>query len=432
MTATIPQAVQERRAREVNRWRALRARDDARILAAEPRLAALADHVAAMSVPAMLSAVRDAGWLRSANAETRALALRLLFAPIAKARRGRGMDDLSDPLPDEPDDGWWALRALLTKPPERPATIKDTPTMSIDILAMRIPANADPKAAKDLLDHFFGGSLPLQAVGLSAPGAAPPSSAETKPDAGEIPEFPRREKATAGPVEEAVAETPAPETDAAGLPWDERIHASTKALNVDGTWRRRRNIDTAEIARVEAELKGEELTETKASEPEAPEQGDGDLAALLGASEPEAPEFVLYDEGGDALGATPDPEAWLVLLADYLGTLDDNAAVRTLGDQNLETAKTLIAEGHSATVAAARKAIGDRSDAIKAAPKAQTADTAPHPDRLVVRGALQDYASARGIAALQVVLKMFDARSLDDISPDRYGALMDRLTEKSA
>jgi hypothetical protein len=52
MTGTLPKAVQERRAREVSRWRALRARDDARILAAEPRLAALADHVAAMSVPA--------------------------------------------------------------------------------------------------------------------------------------------------------------------------------------------------------------------------------------------------------------------------------------------------------------------------------------------------------------------------------------------
>jgi hypothetical protein len=343
------------------------------------------------------------------------------------------MDDLSDPLPDEPDDGWWELRALLTQPPERPATIEDTPTMTIDILAMRIPADADTKAAKELLDHFFGGSLPLQTVGLSASGSAVPPAADAGPDTGEIPDFLRREKATAEPAKEAVAETPAPETDAAGLPWDERIHASTKALNADGTWRRRRNIDTTEIARVEAELKGEELT-TEPTEPKVPAEAtpEDDLAALLGATEPEPPELVLYDEGGDKLGATTDPDVWLDMLTDYLGTLDDNAAVCAVGDKNQSTAKALVAAGYPATVAAARKAIGDRSDAIKKAPKTQTADTAPPPDRMTVRAALQAYASANGIAALQAVLKQFDARGLDDIPADRYGEVMARLTEKSA
>lgn len=37
--------------------------------------------------------------------------------------------------------------------------------------------------------------------------------------------------------------TPVPtgERDTAGIPWDERIHASTKGTNKDGTWSRRRN-----------------------------------------------------------------------------------------------------------------------------------------------------------------------------------------------
>jgi hypothetical protein len=64
-----------------------------------------------------------------------------------------------------------------------------------------------------------------------------------------------------GPIEPAVAdiEQPAPhlapDTDANGLPWDERIHSGTKALNADGTWRTKRGVDKALVAEVEAELR---------------------------------------------------------------------------------------------------------------------------------------------------------------------------------
>ena len=44
-------------------------------------------------------------------------------------------------------------------------------------------------------------------------------------------------------------------TDKAGFPWDGRIHSESKALNVDGTWRKRRNLDPAVLVTVEAELK---------------------------------------------------------------------------------------------------------------------------------------------------------------------------------
>ena len=43
--------------------------------------------------------------------------------------------------------------------------------------------------------------------------------------------------------------------DAHGFPWDDRIHASSKARNADGTWRQRRNLDPAIRETVEEELK---------------------------------------------------------------------------------------------------------------------------------------------------------------------------------
>lgn len=45
------------------------------------------------------------------------------------------------------------------------------------------------------------------------------------------------------------------EFDSNNMPWDERIHASTKTKNKDGTWKRGRNVDDAVFAAVEAELR---------------------------------------------------------------------------------------------------------------------------------------------------------------------------------
>lgn len=59
------------------------------------------------------------------------------------------------------------------------------------------------------------------------------------------------------PVEDQIAPTPpdAPERDSRGLPWHADIHASSKALNADGTWRTKRGVDKALVASVEAELR---------------------------------------------------------------------------------------------------------------------------------------------------------------------------------
>lgn len=45
------------------------------------------------------------------------------------------------------------------------------------------------------------------------------------------------------------------ELDVAGLPWDARIHASSKAKTEDGHWRKKRGLADGEFERVEAELK---------------------------------------------------------------------------------------------------------------------------------------------------------------------------------
>ena len=92
---------------------------------------------------------------------------------------------------------------------------------------------------------------------LTPPDVAPAPEvvAETpaptpEPDAAEV---------FAAPTPEAVAETPAPTTgtdlDKNGLPWDGRIHASTKTKLVTGEWKNKRGIDKDLLASVEAELK---------------------------------------------------------------------------------------------------------------------------------------------------------------------------------
>lgn len=48
-----------------------------------------------------------------------------------------------------------------------------------------------------------------------------------------------------------------PELDAEGMPWDARIHASTKTKKVDGCWKPKRGVSKSLVAEVEAELRGE-------------------------------------------------------------------------------------------------------------------------------------------------------------------------------
>lgn len=66
----------------------------------------------------------------------------------------------------------------------------------------------------------------------------------------------RGHKVTVETDEPAPSESP--DTDKNGVAWDERYHASSKALNADGTWRRKRGLSDEEAAAAEAYEKGGE------------------------------------------------------------------------------------------------------------------------------------------------------------------------------
>lgn len=50
--------------------------------------------------------------------------------------------------------------------------------------------------------------------------------------------------------------------DSTGMPWDERIHASTKATTKDGVWKKRRGVPELTVDQVEAELRGVAVDDT--------------------------------------------------------------------------------------------------------------------------------------------------------------------------
>jgi len=71
-------------------------------------------------------------------------------------------------------------------------------------------------------------------------------------------------------AEEAFGDRPQPDAvAAAGVPWDERIHSGGRATVKDGTWKKKKNVDPAEVTRVTAELKAAMGRPTPAPEPTA-------------------------------------------------------------------------------------------------------------------------------------------------------------------
>lgn len=56
------------------------------------------------------------------------------------------------------------------------------------------------------------------------------------------------------PTAAQVTDSPVP-VDREGLPWDARIHSSSRAIIADGTWKLRRGVDPAEVAHVKSQLK---------------------------------------------------------------------------------------------------------------------------------------------------------------------------------
>lgn len=80
-----------------------------------------------------------------------------------------------------------------------------------------------------------------------APIVTPEAEVQTVPSVPEV-SIPQNQVAT--------------EVDAAGTPWDERIHASTKTTVADGTWKKKRGVADEVYASVMAELTGNDQSGT--------------------------------------------------------------------------------------------------------------------------------------------------------------------------
>lgn len=85
------------------------------------------------------------------------------------------------------------------------------------------------------------------------------------------------------------------EVDSKGIPWNARIHSSSRAKVADGSWKYRRGVSDEEVRRVEAELRG---------------AAHDDVAALFtapAATEVKTGEVVYQQPGGTVSGIAPPP-----------------------------------------------------------------------------------------------------------------------------
>lgn len=99
---------------------------------------------------------------------------------------------------------------------------------------------------------------PAPSTAVAIPPATAPVAAPGSLTAAPAPQPP----AAPGPVAvvpsaPAALTPPAPvvDLDSTSLPWDERIHASTKSKIANGTWKGKRGVDAALVVAVEAELR---------------------------------------------------------------------------------------------------------------------------------------------------------------------------------
>lgn len=171
----------------------------------------------------------------------------------------------------------------------------------------------------DAMDETAGlapaSAVPPVPAAPSTAAAAPSTTVPAVPRAG-VPTPPSASApsvpaAPMAPVPPAPAATtsPAPdvELDASGLPWDERIHAGSKARNADKTWRQRRNLPEGLRESVEAELRTMMVVTSHPTNP-LPSSTDGQkLQALINNSIPAAPaaSAVPLPPVNDAAAASP-------------------------------------------------------------------------------------------------------------------------------
>lgn len=145
---------------------------------------------------------------------------------------------------DTADEKLVELGRSLTLDPEIAALVKDDGEFQASVAFGATAVAGDPVAAA-----AFG----VPTAPLTNGNTCAPSPAIVAPSAPAITAPP---PANLGPVSSAApATTAGVELDKTGLPWDNRIHAESKGKIADGTWRKKRNLDPAVLAQVEAELR---------------------------------------------------------------------------------------------------------------------------------------------------------------------------------
>lgn len=109
---------------------------------------------------------------------------------------------------------------------------------------------ADPtpeKAFGGILENYKPESAKISETGphLVIPPPPPAVAAAPPPPPPPIP----------NPASPTVPPSGGATLDKEGLPWDERIHASSRGLNADGTWRKKRGVTSDQVKSVEDQLR---------------------------------------------------------------------------------------------------------------------------------------------------------------------------------
>lgn len=149
------------------------------------------------------------------------------------------------------------------------------------------------QAVGKVAQEFSVPASALPNVVPSTAAAAPSTTAPAAPPATSTP-VQNASLPPVPPVPAAAAQTAAPTNavpvDKDGLPWDQRIHSESKAVNADKTWRKKRNVGPDKVAEIEAELRAvmgiaPAAAPTPAAKPEAawpfPSRGPVPQAAVL-------------------------------------------------------------------------------------------------------------------------------------------------------
>ena len=122
-------------------------------------------------------------------------------------------------------------------------------TIKIEVDVSATPPGQLIKLAKYMLE--CAGYTEVQQPTPVAAMPSEPSHVEREAVAAAFAEAPSLEL---GPDLTQTTQPPGIEVDSAGMPWDHRIHASSRAKVADGTWRQRRNLDPNVLAQVQAEM----------------------------------------------------------------------------------------------------------------------------------------------------------------------------------